>query len=177
MLLIFAMTMMYSITCPLITPFGKTTDNILNQLNSQSRALAGLLYLILKHLVDRYNIYFAYGPSKISQSIHETAISCVIVSIVLLQLSFLSLSLLRLGLEGISIFSLGGLVLTCLFVLSHVFLNCCKGFSPITYTRVRNGFLLAEVVLMHSTKLDYKLWSMFIFYSVKLPSCKFTVFY
>jgi calcium permeable stress-gated cation channel len=91
----------------------------------------------LKHLVDRYNIYFAYGPSKISQSIHETAISCVIVSIVLLQLSFLCLSLLRLGLEGITIFSLGGLVLTMLFVLAHVFLNCCKGFSPITYTRVR----------------------------------------
>ncbi|XP_059482443.1 CSC1-like protein 2 isoform X2 [Neocloeon triangulifer] len=116
MLLIFAMTIMYSLSCPLITPFG-------------------LLYLVLKHLVDRYNIYFAYGPSKISQSIHETAIICVIASIVLLQLSFMCISLLRLGLRGITIFSLAGLVLTILFMLSHIFLNCCKGFSPITYTR------------------------------------------
>ncbi|XP_065347939.1 calcium permeable stress-gated cation channel 1 [Cloeon dipterum] len=116
MLLIFAMTIMYSLSCPLITPFG-------------------WLYLILKHLVDRYNIYFAYGPSKISQSIHETAIICVIASIVLLQLSFMCISLLRLGLQGITMFSLAGLVLTMLFMLSHIFLNCCKGFSPITYTR------------------------------------------
>ena len=41
MLLIFALTTTYSVICPLIAPFG-------------------LLYLFMKHLVDRYNIYYAY---------------------------------------------------------------------------------------------------------------------
>lgn len=103
---------------------------------SQWFSFTGLLYMVLKHLVDRYNIYFAYGPSKISQSIHETAINCVIVSLVLLQMSFMSLSFLRRGLHDITIFSLAGFVVTVVCLLAHIFLNCCKGFSPITYTRV-----------------------------------------
>ena len=41
MLLIFALTATYSVICPLIAPFG-------------------LFYMIMKHLVDRYNIYYAY---------------------------------------------------------------------------------------------------------------------
>lgn len=92
--------------------------------------------MFLKHLVDRYNIYFAYGPSKISQSIHATAINCVIVSLVLLQMSFMSLSLLRVGLKDITIFSLAGFILTVACLFAHIFFNCCKGFSPISYTRV-----------------------------------------
>jgi hypothetical protein len=41
MLLIFALTTTYSVICPLVAPFG-------------------LFYLFMKHLVDRYNIYYAY---------------------------------------------------------------------------------------------------------------------
>ena len=37
MMLIFAMVVMFSISCPLITPFG-------------------CLYFIMKHFVDKYNI-------------------------------------------------------------------------------------------------------------------------
>ncbi|TNM95471.1 hypothetical protein fugu_016554 [Takifugu bimaculatus] len=49
---IFAVSVTYSITCPIITPFG-------------------LLYVILKHMVDRYNMYYAYVPTKLSQRIHR----------------------------------------------------------------------------------------------------------
>ena len=41
MLLIFALTATYCVVCPLIAPFG-------------------LFYMVMKHLVDRYNIYYAY---------------------------------------------------------------------------------------------------------------------
>ncbi|KAF7665823.1 hypothetical protein LDENG_00130600 [Lucifuga dentata] len=75
---IFAVSMTYSITCPIITPFG-------------------LLYLILKHMVDRYNIYYAYVPTKLNQRIHRAAISQVIVGPILCMFWLLFFSVLRLG--------------------------------------------------------------------------------
>ncbi|XP_034243730.1 CSC1-like protein 1 [Thrips palmi] len=114
MLLIFAMTMVYSLSCPLITPFG-------------------LLYMVLKYLVDKHNLYFVYGPSNISQRIHSTAINIVIVSIVMLQASFLALAVLRKGLNEIAIYSLTGLVITMCFFIAHWLFHCCRGFSPIAY--------------------------------------------
>lgn len=114
MLLIFAMTTVYSLSCPLITPFG-------------------FIYMLLKHAVDRHNLYFAYGPSKISMRIHTTAINSVIVSITLLQLSFMSFSILRRGLNDITIYSMVGFILTTAFLGAQLFLNWCKGFSPISY--------------------------------------------
>lgn len=120
MLLIFAMTTMYSLSCPLITPFG-------------------LLYMVLKHFVDRYNIYFAYGPSKISSRIHASAINIVIISITLQQLSFTSLSILRQGFNDISIYSLIGFCITLLFLSAQIFLNWCRGFSPISYQNYRSS--------------------------------------
>ncbi|PNF17520.1 hypothetical protein B7P43_G16939 [Cryptotermes secundus] len=120
MLLIFAMTTMYSLSCPLITPFG-------------------LLYMLLKHLVDRYNIYFVYGPSKISSRIHASAISIVIISITLQQLSFTSLSILRRGFNDISIYSLIGFCIALLFLSAQMLLNSCKGFSPFPYENYRSS--------------------------------------
>uniref|UniRef100_A0A1A8GP98 Transmembrane protein 63C n=2 Tax=Nothobranchius korthausae TaxID=1143690 RepID=A0A1A8GP98_9TELE len=75
---IFAVSMTYSITCPIITPFG-------------------LLYVILKHMVDRYNIYYAYVPTKLNQKIHRAAISQVMVAPSLCMFWLLFFSVLRLG--------------------------------------------------------------------------------
>lgn len=69
-LLIFTVSTVYSLTCPLITPFG-------------------LLYLSLKHLVDKYNIYYVYQPITMSgegQQIHADAVKMVRTAILLLQL-------------------------------------------------------------------------------------------
>ncbi|XP_046676490.1 calcium permeable stress-gated cation channel 1 [Homalodisca vitripennis] len=113
MLLIFAMTTVFSLSCPLITPFG-------------------LLYMGMKHCVDRYNLYFAYGPSKISTRIHATAINYVVVSIVLLQASFMLLSIMRQGFNSISIYALTGFVLTIIIAILHSSLRVCSGLiSPI----------------------------------------------
>ncbi|KAG7250510.1 hypothetical protein CRUP_005814 [Coryphaenoides rupestris] len=48
MMCVFTVVMTYSITCPIIVPFG-------------------LMYMLLKHLADRYNMYYAYLPSKPGQ--------------------------------------------------------------------------------------------------------------
>ena len=51
----------------------------------------------MKHMVDRYNIYFAYRPSKIDKNIHASAINFVIVSVILLQVSVMFFTILRAG--------------------------------------------------------------------------------
>uniref|UniRef100_A0A4W5KGN1 Transmembrane protein 63C n=1 Tax=Hucho hucho TaxID=62062 RepID=A0A4W5KGN1_9TELE len=92
---IYAVSMTYSITCPIIMPFG-------------------LLYLILKHMVDRYNIYYAYVPTKLNQRIHTAAISQVIVAPILCMFWLLFFSVLRLGpVRPITLFTFVSL-LSCL---------------------------------------------------------------
>ncbi|XP_068239271.1 calcium permeable stress-gated cation channel 1 isoform X1 [Palaemon carinicauda] len=121
MLLIFAMTIIYSISCPLVTPFGT-------------------LYMVLKHLVDKYNIFFAYGPSRINKNIHTTAINCVVVSIVCLQLSLLFFSVVRQGLnKDITIYSIILFCITCLVFITHNAFHWFKDFSPVEYKEFSNG--------------------------------------
>uniref|UniRef100_A0A8C7VSE9 Transmembrane protein 63C n=1 Tax=Oncorhynchus mykiss TaxID=8022 RepID=A0A8C7VSE9_ONCMY len=92
---IYAVSMTYSITCPIIMPFG-------------------LLYLILKHMVDRYNIYYAYVPTNLNQRIHTAAISQVIVAPILCMFWLLFFSVLRLGpMRPITLFTFVSL-LSCL---------------------------------------------------------------
>jgi hypothetical protein len=45
MMLLFCMTIMFSVSCPLITPFGT-------------------LYFVTKHYVDRHNLVSARGDQK-----------------------------------------------------------------------------------------------------------------
>ncbi len=65
-MMLYSMTMMYCVSCPLITPFG-------------------LLYFVTKHYVDRHNLIYAYRPSKINEKVHATAIGFVVLSAVVLQ--------------------------------------------------------------------------------------------
>lgn len=67
--MLFTMSTVYSIVCPLIMPFA-------------------MIYILLKHFGDRHNLYFAYGPSNmISQGggrIHSTAVTMTKFSVILL---------------------------------------------------------------------------------------------
>uniref|UniRef100_A0A8C9Y774 Transmembrane protein 63C n=1 Tax=Sander lucioperca TaxID=283035 RepID=A0A8C9Y774_SANLU len=102
---IFAVSMTYSITCPIITPFG-------------------LLYVILKHMVDRYNIYYAYVPTKLSQRIHRAAISQVILAPILCMFWLLFFSMLRLGpVHPITLFTLVSLISCIAFSLFRLCLR------------------------------------------------------
>ena len=78
MMLLFCMTMMFCVSCPLITPFG-------------------CLYFICKHYVDRHNIFFVYKPSKINKKVHASAISFIVLSTVVLQFFMTIFSVLRSG--------------------------------------------------------------------------------
>uniref|UniRef100_A0A8C1I374 Transmembrane protein 63C n=2 Tax=Cyprinus carpio TaxID=7962 RepID=A0A8C1I374_CYPCA len=106
---IFSVSMTYSITCPIIVPFG-------------------LLYLVLKHMVDRYNIYYAYLPTKLSQRIHSAAISQVVVAPILCMFWLLFFSVLRLGpVQPITLFTF--ITLLCCIAFS-CFGFCLKKLRP-----------------------------------------------
>ena len=126
MLLIFALTAAYAVVCPLITPFG-------------------LFYLIMKHAVDRYNLYFAYKPSKISKNIHATAVNCVIISLLIQQLVLLFFNIVRSQdsstriLSPRAIFSLTMLVIFTLLFLAQIFFHVFKGISPLQYVQRPNN--------------------------------------
>lgn len=53
--------------------------------------------MIFKHAVDRYNIYFAYKPSKINKKIHSSAINFVTIATILLQFNVVFFTALRSG--------------------------------------------------------------------------------
>ncbi|XP_073958491.1 transmembrane protein 63 [Choristoneura fumiferana] len=82
-LAIFSITMVYSLACPLISPFG-------------------LVYFMFKHIGDKHNLYFAYGPSDMSGvgggRIHSTAVRLIRVSVVLLLINMAAWAALRAGL-------------------------------------------------------------------------------
>lgn len=105
-LMIFTMCTVYSLSCPLITPFG-------------------LVYLCLKHLVDKYNIYYVYRPIAMStegQQIHAGAVKMVRVPIMLCQIILTAFFFIREsgGLNSMTYVMLIGICLTisCFFFLS-----------------------------------------------------------
>ncbi|XP_032528706.2 CSC1-like protein 2 [Danaus plexippus] len=84
-LAIFSITMVYSLACPLIAPFG-------------------LIYFVLKHIGDKHNLYFAYGPCDMSGvgggRIHATAVRLIRISVLLLLINMAAWAGLRAGFEA-----------------------------------------------------------------------------
>merc|ERR1719427_2616678 len=123
MMLIFAMVVMFSISCPLITPFG-------------------CLYFILKHLVDRHNLAFVYARSRINKKVHATAINFVIMSIGLLQFFMIVFSFVRSWNSNLSSLDLRTKAALLLFFVtvnvcsSQIWSNTCRKISPIKYEDV-----------------------------------------
>ncbi|XP_057374466.1 calcium permeable stress-gated cation channel 1-like isoform X1 [Daphnia carinata] len=113
-LLNFSLITMYSVSCPLITPFG-------------------FVYVLLKHFVDRYNIFFAYAPSRINKNIHTSAINFVMIAFLILQLTLFFFSMLRYGLKGVTIFALVGFCATLFLVVVQASFRWFRGLAPISY--------------------------------------------
>lgn len=57
----------------------------------------GLMYMLLKHLVDRYNMYYAYLPSKLDKKIHSGAVTQVVAAPILCLFWLLFFSTVRTG--------------------------------------------------------------------------------
>ncbi|XP_033110463.1 CSC1-like protein 2 [Anneissia japonica] len=120
MLTLFSIVFAYSITCPLIVPFG-------------------MVYFIFKHMVDRYNIYFAYAPSRIDKGIHDSAVNFVVISGIILQLSILFFSVLRLGsVDPHSIVSAIFLVICIGFYVAKFCFRLWTGYIPPSYEEFSN---------------------------------------
>ncbi|KFO24278.1 calcium permeable stress-gated cation channel 1 [Fukomys damarensis] len=105
MMNVFTVVMAYSITCPIIVPFG-------------------LLYLCMKHLTDRYNMYYSYAPTKLNEQIHMAAVSQAIFAPLLGLFWMLFFSILRAGyLHSITLFSLSTLVASMIITFFGIFLG------------------------------------------------------
>ncbi|XP_030604392.1 CSC1-like protein 2 isoform X2 [Archocentrus centrarchus] len=131
MMCVFTVVMTYSITCPIIVPFG-------------------LMYMLLKHLADRYNMYYAYLPSKLDKKIHSGAVNQVVAAPILCLFWLLFFSTVRLGFSaGTSMFTFVVLIITIIIYLCHVIFGYFKYFSAHNYkteTQVTDGAQNGDVV-------------------------------
>ncbi|KAL6468829.1 hypothetical protein MHYP_G00223530 [Metynnis hypsauchen] len=115
MMCVFTVVMTYSITCPIIVPFG-------------------LMYMLLKHLVDRYNMYYAYLPSKLDKKIHSGAVNQVVAAPILCLFWLLFFSTVRTGfVTATSLFTFVVLIITIVVCLSHVCFGHFKYLSAHNY--------------------------------------------
>ncbi|XP_014907197.1 CSC1-like protein 2 isoform X1 [Poecilia latipinna] len=115
MMCVFTVVMTYSITCPIIVPFG-------------------LMYMLLKHLADRYNMYYAYLPTKLDKKIHYGAVNQVVAAPILCLFWLLFFSTVRSGFTAsTSMFTFVVLIITIVICLSHVCFGHFKYLSAHNY--------------------------------------------
>lgn len=114
LLCVFTVITAYSITCPIIVPFG-------------------LIYMLLKHIVDRHNLYYAYLPTKLDRKIHFAAVNQSLAAPILCIMWLFFFSLLRMGFKGATLFTLAILLITILICISYTCFGCFKHLSPLNY--------------------------------------------
>jgi len=121
MLCVFTVIMAYSITCPIIAPFG-------------------LIYILLKHMVDRHNLYFAYLPAKLEKRIHLAAVNQALAAPILCLFWLCFFSFLRLGLKApLTLFTLLVVLLTILVCVAYTCFGCFRHLSPLDYKMEDSG--------------------------------------
>lgn len=117
-LLIFAMVVTYSLSCPLIS-------------------VAGLVYMIIKHFIDRYNIYYVYNPSKINSKIHSTAIIFVHIAFLMMQAQLFILISVRTGYSRVCGVSMFIFIVSLLIFSGHFFFYMFRNINHLTYRATR----------------------------------------
>uniref|UniRef100_A0A3Q2WRN0 CSC1/OSCA1-like 7TM region domain-containing protein n=1 Tax=Haplochromis burtoni TaxID=8153 RepID=A0A3Q2WRN0_HAPBU len=91
------------------------------------------MYMLLKHLVDRYNMYYAYLPSKLDKKIHSGAVTQVVAAPILCLFWLLFFSTVRTFDTPTSMFTLVVLIVTIVVCLSHVCFGHFKYLSAHNY--------------------------------------------
>ncbi|CAL8393531.1 unnamed protein product [Gadus morhua 'NCC'] len=115
-LCVFTVIMSYSIICPIIAPFG-------------------LLYLMLKHLVDKHNLYFAFLPTRLDRQVHLAAVNQALAAPIICLICLYFFSVLRMGFKAVT--SLFTFVVLCVTVFIFTGYNCFGNFkylSPHNYS-------------------------------------------
>lgn len=114
-LCVFTVIMAYSITCPVIVPFG-------------------VLYLLLKHLVDKHNLYFAYLPARLDRQVHLGAVNQALAAPIICLFWLFFFSVLRTGfMADTSLFTLVVLCMTIFICISYTCFGHFKYLSPHNY--------------------------------------------
>uniref|UniRef100_A0A8C6TRU7 Transmembrane protein 63A n=1 Tax=Neogobius melanostomus TaxID=47308 RepID=A0A8C6TRU7_9GOBI len=115
-LCVFTVIMAYSIICPMIVPFG-------------------LLYMLLKHLVDKHNLYFACLPAaSLDKRVHMAAVDHAMAAPIICLIWLYFFSVLRTGfMAATSIFTLVVLCIAVVICLSYTCFGVFKVFSPHNY--------------------------------------------
>lgn len=104
-LCVFTVIMAYSITCPVIVPFGlislpqdlKHSISVCVITLTHGVMCAGLLYLLLKHLVDKHNLYFAYLPARLDRQVHLGAVNQALAAPIICLMWLYFFSVIRTG--------------------------------------------------------------------------------
>uniref|UniRef100_A0A8C1KB34 Transmembrane protein 63A n=1 Tax=Cyprinus carpio TaxID=7962 RepID=A0A8C1KB34_CYPCA len=118
-LCVFTVIMAYSITCPVIVPFG-------------------LLYLLLKHLVDKHNLYFAYLPARLDRQVHLGAVNQALAAPIICLMWLYFFSVIRTGfMTATSLFTLVVLCVTIFICISYTCFGHFKYLSPHNYNTVQ----------------------------------------
>ncbi|XP_032299698.1 CSC1-like protein 1 isoform X3 [Coturnix japonica] len=129
MLCVFTVIMAYSITCPIIVPFG-------------------LIYMLLKHMVDRYNLYYAYLPAKLEKKMHFSAVNQALAAPILCLFWLYFFSFLRLGFKApTTMFTLLVVSITIAVCVAYTCFACFKYLSPLNYR-----MYVPRVLQTHSTE-------------------------
>ena len=81
--------------------------------------------MTIKHFVDRYNIYYVYNPSKISASIHSTAITFFQIAIVMMLIQMATFIALKTGSSYMTTCSVVILFVALILFFSQAFCHCC----------------------------------------------------
>ncbi|XP_033846656.1 CSC1-like protein 1 [Periophthalmus magnuspinnatus] len=114
-LCVFTVIMAYSIVCPIIVPFG-------------------LLYMLLKHLVDKHNLYFAYLPASLDKRVHIGAVNQAMAAPIICLIWLYVFSVLRTGfMAATSLFTLVVLCITIGICLCYTCFGVFKYLSPHNY--------------------------------------------
>ncbi|XP_070705416.1 CSC1-like protein 1 [Pempheris klunzingeri] len=114
-LCVLTVIMAYSIICPIIVPFG-------------------LLYMLLKHMVDKYNLYFAYLPASLDRQVHLVAVNQALAAPIICLIWLYFFSVLRTGFwYSTSMFTLVVLCLTVFISVSYTCFGHFKYLSPRNY--------------------------------------------
>lgn len=61
------------------------------------RLSTGFLYMMLKHLVDKHNLYFAYLPARIERHVHLGAVNQALAAPIICLIWLYFFSVLRIG--------------------------------------------------------------------------------
>lgn len=84
-------TFWWAACCSCVTTWDKV------QVTSVWRLPTGFLYMILKHLVDKHNLYFAYLPARIERHVHLGAVNQALAAPIICLIWLYFFSVLRIG--------------------------------------------------------------------------------